>query len=100
VTFPARVMVRLLRGYQFFSRRLPNHCRYEPTCSVYAAEAITLWGALRGSWLAVRRLGRCHPWGGCGYDPVPSPPPDRRTRRRSLPERDVPSLSRTPVLTK
>jgi putative membrane protein insertion efficiency factor len=49
-------------------------CRYTPTCSVYAEEAIRAHGALRGSWLAVRRLGHCHPWGGSGYDPVPHTP--------------------------
>ena len=46
-------------------------CRYEPSCSRYAVEAVERHGALRGSWLAVRRLCRCHPFGGCGLDPVP-----------------------------
>ncbi len=46
-------------------------CRYTPTCSVYALEAIQTHGAMTGSWLAIKRLGRCHPWGGCGHDPVP-----------------------------
>ena len=46
-------------------------CRYLPTCSAYAAEAVQTHGALTGSWLAARRLCRCHPWGGCGHDPVP-----------------------------
>ncbi|MCX7872467.1 MAG: membrane protein insertion efficiency factor YidD [Verrucomicrobiae bacterium] len=46
-------------------------CRYEPSCSVYAIEAIRLHGAIRGMILASRRVLRCHPWGGCGYDPVP-----------------------------
>ena len=46
-------------------------CRYEPTCSVYAMEAVRRHGALRGGWLAVKRLARCQPWGGCGCDPVP-----------------------------
>ena len=66
----------LLRGairfYKLFiSPALPPSCRYLPTCSDYAAEAIEKHGALRGMWLAARRLGRCHPWGGSGYDPVP-----------------------------
>jgi putative membrane protein insertion efficiency factor len=46
-------------------------CRFEPTCSSYAIEALKEHGAWRGSWLAARRLARCHPWGGCGCDPVP-----------------------------
>jgi len=46
-------------------------CRFTPTCSVFAMEAIRSHGACRGGWMAVRRLGRCHPWGGCGCDPVP-----------------------------
>lgn len=48
-------------------------CRFEPTCSAYALEAIRQHGAGRGAWLALRRLARCHPWGGCGHDPVPPP---------------------------
>ncbi|MBI5386374.1 MAG: membrane protein insertion efficiency factor YidD [Verrucomicrobia bacterium] len=46
-------------------------CRFTPTCSEYAAEAVRRHGAGRGGWLAARRVGRCHPWGGCGHDPVP-----------------------------
>ena len=50
---------------------LGNNCRYEPSCSEYAMDALRIHGAFRGSWLAAERIGRCHPWGGSGYDPVP-----------------------------
>jgi len=50
---------------------LPNACRYTPSCSDYATQAINKYGALKGSWLGFRRVLRCHPWGGHGYDPVP-----------------------------
>ena len=50
-------------------------CRYAPTCSEYALEALSRHGAFRGAWLALRRMLRCHPWGGHGYDPVPGGPP-------------------------
>lgn len=50
---------------------LPPRCRYQPTCSEYALVALQKHGAIKGGWLALRRIGRCHPWGGSGYDPVP-----------------------------
>ncbi len=55
-------------------------CRFTPTCSAYADEAIRLYGARRGTWLALKRFARCHPWGGSGYDPVP--PPQGGAKRR------------------
>jgi putative membrane protein insertion efficiency factor len=58
---------------------LPKCCRYTPTCSTYALEALRVHGAVYGSWLTLRRLLRCHPWGGSGYDPVP-PPRERKNR--------------------
>jgi hypothetical protein len=65
----------MIRAYQLFvSPILPPSCRYYPSCSHYAAEAVAQHGVWRGSGLAVRRLLRCHPWGGSGYDPVPSGP--------------------------
>jgi uncharacterized protein len=68
----ARALVALIRGYQVaISPLLPPACRFTPTCSQYAREAIEKHGAARGGWLATRRLLRCHPWGGSGYDPVP-----------------------------
>lgn len=67
-----RVMVLLIRAYQVgLSPLLPGACRFTPSCSQYALEAVSRHGPLRGSWLATRRLLRCHPLGGCGYDPVP-----------------------------
>jgi uncharacterized protein len=71
-SIPTRVLLAPIRFYQrFISPGLPASCRYYPTCSSYAAEALREHGALRGSWLAIRRLGRCHPWHEGGYDPVP-----------------------------
>jgi uncharacterized protein len=68
----ARAFIVLIRGYQVgISPFLPPACRYQPSCSHYAAEAIARYGAARGDWLAARRLLRCHPWGGSGHDPVP-----------------------------
>lgn len=65
----------VLRGYQLLlSPVLGPSCRYLPTCSDYAVEAVTVHGVLRGGLLALRRLVRCHPWGGSGYDPVPEQP--------------------------
>lgn len=52
----------------------PGRCRYTPTCSAYAIEAVKIHGAFVGGMLALKRIGRCHPWGGCGEDPVPSKP--------------------------
>jgi putative membrane protein insertion efficiency factor len=64
-----------IRAYQLLlSPVLPPSCRFLPTCSEYAMEVIARYGALKGGALALKRLSRCHPWGGSGYDPVPSKP--------------------------
>jgi len=67
-----RFVIRLIAAYQrVLSPYMPGACRYEPTCSHYAQDAIERHGLLRGGWLATKRLLRCQPWGGRGYDPVP-----------------------------
>lgn len=69
----ARVLIACVRLYQAgISSWTPPTCRFTPTCSSYAIEALREHGALRGAWLAARRIGRCHPWGWFGFDPVPS----------------------------
>jgi uncharacterized protein len=66
------IVIFMIRAYQvLLSPFLGNNCRFNPTCSEYAIEAIRTQGLVRGLWLATRRIGRCHPWGGAGHDPVP-----------------------------
>lgn len=62
-----------IRMYQVFLSPIlgQNKCRYQPTCSHYMIDAINEWGAIKGTWMGIKRIGRCHPWGGWGYDPVP-----------------------------
>lgn len=65
-------LIALVRFYQYgISPFTPPSCRFTPTCSQYALEALRKYGPLKGGWLTLRRLARCHPWGGHGYDPVP-----------------------------
>ena len=66
------ILISLIRFYQrFISPLTPPACRFTPTCSQYMLEAIQKYGALKGTWLGIKRICRCHPWGGSGYDPVP-----------------------------
>ena len=68
----SRLLVWILRGYQLaISPMLGQNCRFYPSCSQYAIEALRIHGAARGSWLAARRVCRCHPWNDGGWDPVP-----------------------------
>lgn len=68
-------LIQLIRTYRFLlSPWLGQHCRFQPTCSDYALQAIERHGSLRGTWLAVRRLSKCHPWHAGGFDPVPDDP--------------------------
>lgn len=69
------MLIGLLKAYRLvISPLYGNVCRYYPSCSAYALRAVQVHGAVRGSWLAARRLGRCHPWAAGGYDPVPGTP--------------------------
>jgi len=68
----AKFFILLIRVYQYtISPLLPPSCRYVPTCSAYGVEAITKYGPFKGGWLTIKRISRCNPWGGSGYDPVP-----------------------------
>jgi putative membrane protein insertion efficiency factor len=90
----ARVLIAVISGYRrLLSPLLGQRCRFAPSCSAYAVEAITEHGALRGSWLAVRRIGRCHPFNPGGHDPVP---PGRSTAGSASMEASpaVPPLTR------
>ncbi|HNV52741.1 MAG TPA: membrane protein insertion efficiency factor YidD [Tenuifilaceae bacterium] len=68
----AYIPILLVKIYQIFiSPYFPNSCRYTPTCSAYSLEALKKHGLFKGLWLTIKRVSRCHPWGGHGYDPVP-----------------------------
>lgn len=95
VTPAARLLIACVRVYQAtLSPFLGGHCRFQPTCSVYAIEALTRHGARRGWWLTIRRLSRCHPCGGFGVDPVPDgdpPAPQTDTGRATDPGSSAPT---------
>ncbi|HEY4282082.1 MAG TPA: membrane protein insertion efficiency factor YidD [Chthoniobacterales bacterium] len=81
-----RLLRLLVRSYQVLISPLlawlsgpASGCRFQPTCSRYCIEALETHGCFRGLWLTVKRVGRCHPWGGSGLDPVPPPAPTDRT---------------------
>lgn len=83
VALPRLILLGFVRAYQYaISPHFPSTCRYTPTCSEYAVEALQKYGAVRGSILAAHRILRCHPWGGHGYDPprwYGEPAPDEAT---------------------
>jgi putative membrane protein insertion efficiency factor len=83
MSLPARILRALVRLYQAVTAARPSPCRYVPTCSTYALEALEGHGAARGTYLTGRRLLRCHPWGGHGYDPVPHPAQPRHAQPRN-----------------
>jgi len=66
-------LILLIRGYQLvISPLLGSNCRFMPTCSEYAMESLKAYGLIKGTFLTVKRIGKCHPWGGHGYDPIPN----------------------------
>jgi len=70
ITFP---LILLIRGYQLIiSPLLGSNCRFIPTCSEYAMESLKVYGLLKGTFLTIKRIGKCHPWGSHGYDPIPT----------------------------
>lgn len=77
-----KIFIFPVRLYQIFlSPLLGSNCRYKPTCSHYMIEAINEWGPIKGIWLGIRRISKCHPWGGHGHDPVPTNPKNNRNSK-------------------
>ena len=65
------ILIAIVRVYQYgISPYFPDSCRYQPTCSQYMIDAIKEWGIIKGGWMGLKRLSKCHPWGGHGWDPV------------------------------
>lgn len=74
-----KIFILPIRFYQMaISPLLGPKCRFQPTCSHYMVDAIEEWGVFKGIWLGMKRIGRCHPWGGHGYDPVPKKEPKQK----------------------
>mgnify|MGYP002829274616 FL=1 len=72
------LLITLVQFYKkFISPLTPASCRFEPTCSTYMLRAIKIHGGVKGFWLGIKRISKCHPWGGCGYDPVPAKSRDK-----------------------
>jgi len=85
-----KLFIAIIRIYQYTLSPLlgSSKCQFEPSCSHYTVQAIETWGLSRGLWMGIKRIGRCHPWGGHGIDPVP---------RKSLPEQHKDYASQTPT---
>jgi putative membrane protein insertion efficiency factor len=98
---PMRMLIQVLRAYRLLlSPWLGNQCRFEPTCSLYAIDALERHGALAGSYLGARRVLRCHPWCAGGLDPVPAQAPalwPRASARGAMPMSPGPATLRTPA---
>lgn len=76
-----KMLIALVRGYQkLISPLMPHVCRYQPTCSQYMIESIQVYGVFKGVFLGIKRILRCHPWGGCGYDPVVPKADDKKDK--------------------
>ena len=71
IAWPRHAVIALVRTYQFLASPFPSPCRFAPTCSMYTLEAVQRHGVLKGCWLGLRRILRCHPFHSGGYDPVP-----------------------------
>lgn len=81
----SKFIIGLVRFYQIaISPWIGSSCRYSPTCSQYMIEAVNEWGSLKGFWLGIKRIGRCHPWGGEGFDPIPKKNIEQETLNEEL----------------